>query len=137
MATNKIARTVYCDVREGSLISQSAPYSSELDWQEVVDIKVQISNYYQADWKVQVVESQLALLLECENCYIDGMAESISHPVFFKRFYKRFHSSFRLHRRLGELQNFDKQSFPILGDVYKWEWAKYLAQQIFGHTLEG
>lgn len=131
MPTTKIARTVYCDVRQASLISQSAPYP-KLDWQEVKGSRITAGNYYQAVLKVRILESQLVFLLkENANCWVKGQGVIAS-----KDFYYLFSASFRLHRRLGELQNFDKNSYPILGDEYRWLWARYLAQQILGYTFE-
>lgn len=127
-------RTVFCEVVQSNLISQSAPYSY-LDWKEVSGTKFTLGSYYKADWTVKVPESLLSQILQNDNCYVEGQDEPISHPVFFRRFYKKFHSSFRLHRRLGELESFDKDSYPILGDEYRWEWAKYFLAHCFGHIL--
>ncbi len=135
MTTTKITRTVFCNVKEGNLIFQSTPYSY-LDWQEVPDTRVETGSYYQADLQAKVSENLIPQILQNYNCWVEGQNEPLSHPVFFRHFYKRFHSSFRLHRRLGELENFDKDSYPVLGDDYRWEWAKYFSAHCFGHSLE-
>lgn len=129
MTTAKIMRTVFCDVREGSLISQSTPYSN-LDWQEVSDTRIKVGSYYQAVFQTKIPEKELFWVLKNDNGWVKGQGF-----IATKDFYKLFCSSFRLHRRLGELSQFDKYSYPILGDEYRWEWAKYLSAHCFGYDL--
>lgn len=128
-------REVYCDVREGNLVSQSTPYPNHLDWKEVEGTRVSIGSFYQAEFVVTVPESKVASLLVHENCYTKTTLYPISHPVFFKHFYQEVLSSYRLYRRIGELKNFDVNSYPILGDSYKWEWAQYLVHKVFGDYI--